>query len=215
MKTRFYAILRGLTQKTHLGRRIALAAGGVLLMGLGMAVLEVLNFGTDPYTCLNNGLSMRTSLSLGTCGVLVSLLMFGFVFAFDASKIGIGTLCNMVGFGYAIELFRFILRQTPLADAVKIPFVRIALLVLMLAEFIFAVSLYLAADLGSAPYDAVPEILTKRLRKPFVLVRMIWDAAAVCIGFLLGSTVGVTTVVCALGVGPMAALVKRLFEDKL
>lgn len=215
MKNRCKTIVCGLTQKSHIWRRIALSAGGVLLMGLGMAVLEVLNFGTDPYTCMNIGLSMHTPFSLGTCGVLISLFLFAFVFVFDAGKIGIGTLFNMVGFGYAIEFFRAILRHTSLQTAIRIPAVRILLFVLMLAEFIFAVSLYLAADLGGAPYDAAPEILCKMTGKPFVSVRMLWDAAAVCIGFLLGSTVGITTVVCALGVGPTAAIVKRWLENRL
>ena len=56
-----------------------------------MSIIEKLNFGTDPYTCLNNGLSLHTSISLGTWGLIVSAVLAVFVIIANAEKIGIGT----------------------------------------------------------------------------------------------------------------------------
>ncbi|MBE6679939.1 MAG: hypothetical protein E7598_05375 [Ruminococcaceae bacterium] len=215
MKEKLITLVRATTNKNKLPLRVLLAAIGVFIMGFGMSVLEKLNFGTDPYTCMNNGISLASGgvISLGTAGLLVSALMLIFVIVFDISSLGLGTVFNMVGFGYSIDLFRFIWK--------KIGFVsvdgtmRYVLLAVMLVIFILAVSVYLAADLGSAPYDALPVIISQKTKLPFVAVRMCWDIAAVVIGFLLGSAVGVTTLVCAFLVGPAAGAVRRAVDKIL
>jgi uncharacterized membrane protein YczE len=215
MKKRLKLIIEATTKKNKLPTRIVLAAFGVLMMGFGMSVIEKLNFGTDPYTCLNNGLSMHTGISLGTWGLIVSAVIAVFVVIFGAEKIGLGTLFNMVGFGYSIDLFRFIWKAAGL-ETIELDFIpRVLLLALMLFIFILAVSLYLASDLGCAPYDAAPEIISEKSKIKFVFVRMAWDVCAVVGGALLGSAIGATTLVCALGVGPAASFVKRKVDRLL
>lgn len=214
MKEKFTQLIHATTKKNKLPLRIFLSAFGVFMMGFGMSVIEKLGAGTDPFTCMNNGLSMVMGLSIGTVNLLVSLVLFGFVVFTDISGLGLGTLFNMVGFGYTIDLFRFIWAKVGFVG-VSDPFWRHTVLLGMLLVFILAVSLYLAADLGSAPYDALPVILAEKTRIRFVFVRMVWDATAVVIGFLLGSAVGITTLVCALLVGPAAALVKKAVDKML
>lgn len=214
MKEKFTQWIHAITKKNKLPLRLFLSALGVFMMGFGMSVIEKLGFGTDPFTCMNNGLSMVMGLSIGTVNLLVSLVLFGFVIFTDISGLGFGTLFNMVGFGYTIDLFRLIWAKVGFVG-VSDPLLRYTVLFGMLLVFILAVSLYLAADLGSAPYDALPVILAKKTRLRFVFVRMVWDAMAVVIGFLLGSAVGITTLVCALLVGPAAALVKKTVDKML
>lgn len=208
MKKRLILIYKGTTEKNKLLTRVLLAVFGIIVMGFSMSVIEKLNFGTDPYTCLNNGLSLHTNISLGTWGLIVSAVLAVFVIIVNAEKIGIGTLVNMVGFGYSIDFFRFVWKSIGYESFALGFGARAALLCIMLVIFIFAVSLYLAADLGCAPYDAAPEIISEKSRIKFVFVRICWDVCAVIAGFLLGSTIGATTLVCALGVGPAASAVK-------
>ena len=190
MKNKIKTIIEATTKKNKLITRILLALSGVITMGFGMSVIEKLGFGTDPYTCLNNGLSLHTSVSLGTWGLIISAVIFIFVIFFGAEKIGLGTLFNMVGFGYSIDLFRFIWRCVGL-ETITLDFpVRLVLLLIMLFIFILAVSLYLASDLGCAPYDAAPELISEKTKIQFVFVRMAWDMCAVLGGFALGSAVG-------------------------
>lgn len=213
MKQKLLALIHATTKKNKLPLRILLAALGVFIMGFGMSVLEKLSFGTDPYTCMNNGISMVSGISLGTAGLLVSAVMLVFVIIFDISSLGLGTIFNMVGFGYSIDLFRFIWSKVGFVGVDGMA--RYVLLCAMLAVFILAVSVYLAADLGSAPYDALPVIISQKSRLPFVAVRMCWDILAVAIGFALGSSVGVTTLVCAFLVGPAASIVRRAVDKIL
>ncbi len=215
MKNKIQAIIKATTEKNKLGTRILLAFLGVFIMGGTMSVIEKLNFGTDPYTCLNIGLSLHSNLSLGTWGLIVSAVLFVFVIIFGIEKIGIGTVANMVGFGYSIDLFRLIWKSVGLESITLPEPARIALLIFMLAVFILAVSLYLASDLGCAPYDAAPELISEKTKLKFTFVRIAWDVCAVLAGFILGSKVGVTTLVCALGVGPVASAVKAWVSKRL
>lgn len=214
MKEKFTKLLYATTKKNKLPLRIFLSAFGVFMMGFGMSVLEKLQFGTDPFTCMNIGFSSVTGLSIGTINLLVSIVLFAFVIFFDISGLGLGTLFNMVGFGYTIDLFRFVWAKVGFVG-VEDGLLRYILLVVMLILFILAVSVYLAADLGSAPYDALPVIISEGAKLRFVIVRMLWDATAVVIGFSLGSAVGVTTLVCALLVGPAAAIVRKAVDKIL
>lgn len=214
MKEKLLLLKQNIFHKEKLAVRVLLAVLGVFTMGFSMSVLEILSFGTDPFTCMNIGISSVTGLSLGTVALLVSAFLFLYVIFADISKIGIGTLVNMVGFGYTVDLFRLIWRSVGFT-APPTGVWRILLLCVMLAVFILAVAVYLAADLGSAPYDATPEILSGKLRIRFVYVRIVWDVTAVLIGFFLGSKVGVTTVVCAFLVGPAAAMVRRAVDRML
>lgn len=214
MKQKLLSLIHATTKKNKLPLRILLSALGVFIMGFGMSVLEKLNFGTDPYTCMNNGISMVSGISLGTAGLLVSAVMLVFVIIFDISSLGLGTVFNMVGFGYSIDLFRFIWGKVGFAG-VEDGAMRYVLLCVMLVIFILAVSVYLAADLGSAPYDALPVIISQKSKIRFVFVRMCWDICAVVIGFALGSAVGVTTLVCAFFVGPAASMVRRVVDKIL
>ena len=58
MKEKILSLVHATTKKNKLPLRIFLAALGVFIMGFGMSVLEKLCFGTDPYTCMNNGISL-------------------------------------------------------------------------------------------------------------------------------------------------------------
>lgn len=214
MREKFIQLVHATTKKNKLPMRIFLSAFGVFMMGFSMSVLEKLHFGTDPFTCMNIGFSSVTGFSVGTVNLLVSVVLFAFVIVFDISGLGLGTLFNMVGFGYTIDLFRFIWAKVGFTGA-EGDLLRYMLLAVMLILFILAVSVYLAADLGSAPYDALPVILAEMTKIRFVFLRVLWDAAAVLIGFSLGSAVGVTTLVCALLVGPAAAIVRKVVDKIL
>ena len=91
MKQKLLELVHATTKKNKLALRILLAFFGVLAMGFGMSVLEKLQFGTDPFTCMNNGISMASGLSLGTVALLVSIVLFLAVIFTDIASIGIGT----------------------------------------------------------------------------------------------------------------------------
>ena len=66
----------------------------------------------------------------------------------------------------------------------------------------------MVADLGVAPYDAVPQLIAARTKRwSCRRVRMAWDISVLSVGFFLGSTVGLTTVLTGFCLGPVIALI--------
>jgi len=78
--------------------------------------------------------------------------------------------------------------------------------------FLLVVAVYLVVDMGVAPYDAMPQIISRQTGISFVITRTLWDLAFVAGGFLAGSTVGPMTLLVAFGMGPMVGVVAKKLE---
>lgn len=203
-------IIKNLFYKERIGRKIIAVLIAVITMGFTLSLLVRVNMGTDPCTSLNLGVSKLLGLSLGNWQVLFNFILLLFVIRFDYTKIGFGTLANMILVGYALDFFSWVWNQVLPQDAFTSLPIRIVVLIPALTIFIFAAAVYMAVDLGTAPYDALPFILSNMQHKvPFRVVRIGWDVTAATIGYLLGSTLGVITVLMAFALGPVIAFVQK------
>ncbi|SHO53236.1 YczE/YyaS/YitT family protein [Anaerocolumna xylanovorans] len=191
-------------------KRIFSVIIAVILMGLSLSFLIRLNFGTDPCSAMNLGISRHLHLSFGTWLVLFNFILFILVILFDRSQIGWGTLANMLLVGYSADFFRWLFDFILPDNAFTALSIRIVVLIPSLLIFVLAAAVYMAVDLGSAPYDALSFIIASKLKKiPFRIIRIAWDMTACLIGFLLGSTIGIVTVLIAFLLGPVIAWVKE------
>ncbi len=194
-------------------KRILAVLAAVIIMGFSLSFLIRLNFGTDPCSSMNLGISNKLSLSFGSWQVIFNSLLFIIVILFDRTQIGWGTLANMLLVGYCADFFTWLFDQILPADAFHSLLIRIAVLIPALILFILSAAVYMAVDLGSAPYDATVFILASRFRKiPFRVIRMAWDLTACIIGFLMGTTIGFITIAIAFLLGPVIAWVKSRLD---
>jgi uncharacterized membrane protein YczE len=190
-------------------KRIVALIAAIILLGLSLSFLIRIDFGTDPCSSMNLGISNALGISFGNWQVIFSAFLFIIVILFDRSQIGWGTLVNMLFVGYCVDFFTWVSDYIIPTDAFASLGIRIAVLIPALIIFIFSAAVYMAVDLGSAPYDAVVFILATKLKFiPFRYLRMGWDIMACIIGFLLGSTIGIVTVIMAFALGPVISWVK-------
>ena len=77
--------------------------------------------------------------------------------------------------------------------------------------------IYLVANLGAGPRDGLMVGLQKKTNLPIALVRATIEITVVSIGWYLGGTVGIGTLLFAFGIGPCVALglylVDKIFND--
>lgn len=193
--------------RPRMGRRLTALAVSLAAMGACVAVFKTVGFGTDPCSTFTLGVSARTGVSFGTCQMLFNLIMFIPVLRCDLSRVGIGTLGNMVGVGYIADFC--MARLQPLIPAEGLSMAaRVVMFAVSMAAFLTAAAFYMVVDLGVAPYDAMPQLIAARLgRWSYRRVRMAWDLGVLGVGFLLGSTVGLTTVITGFFLGPVIAFV--------
>jgi uncharacterized membrane protein YczE len=175
--------------------RFALLFAGLALYGFSDGLLILAGIGLDPWDVLHQGLSRTFGLQVGTWAILVGVVvLLGWIPL--RQRPGIGTVCNVVVVGLVINAT---LAVVPAPHAVL---AQAGLLVIAVVLNGIATGAYIGAGLGPGPRDGLSTGIAARgvsLR----LVRTTVEVSVLVIGWLLGGTVGVGTVVYALSIGPI------------
>lgn len=188
----------------------------VIILGFCLSFLDKTSFGTDPCTTFNLGISKSLGLSLGNWQALFNSFLFLFVFLFGRDQIGWGTLANMFVVGYSYDFFSWINGMLLPADLFDTMLNRLLITIPILALFIIAVAIYISIEQGIAPYDAIPNMISKKLVNiPFKLIRMGWDISITILGVLLGEKIGLITIIMAFTIGPTISFVDKHIVSKL
>ena len=193
---------------------------GVVFIGISVGLMRIANFGTDPFSCMNLGISSNLPVSYGTCQLLVNLVLFIVMVLALRKAIGLGTLVNMAGCGYTADFLLWILGHFNISTESMDEHLVIRV-VLMLAAVIllgFGAGLYMQCDIGIAPYDALGQVIEQAVhgKLQYKWTRIGTDLICVTVGFLLGSVVGVATVITAFFTGPLVTFFRnRLAKTKL
>ena len=211
MKEAFIGWFKGMA-RPKMERRIPACILSIVCMGFCVAMLDRIAFGTDPCSCFNLGFSKKMGWSFGTWQALCNLLLFFIVIRFDTSRIGLGTFVNAFLVGYFAEFFMFVLDFFPAINAALPLLTRTLIFLPVGVLFLTVVAIYIVVDMGVAPYDAMPQILSKKTGLSFVITRTAWDLAFVIGGLLCGSNVGPMTLLVAFGMGPMVGVVAKKIE---
>ena len=193
-------------------RRILMTISGVLVAGFSVGMFNFSAFGMDPFQVFAHGVWEHINIGFGTFYMILNLIMLIFIFIIDKHKIGLGTVINIFLLGYVVEF-------TSWFFATRIPnpsiWIRILFLVVGIIILCFGSSLYFIGDLGVSTYDAVALILSEKKVARFQYCRIGSDLICTIIGFLLGATVGVGTLVTALFMGPIIAFFNKLISIPL
>ena len=187
---------------------------GVVFMGFFLSFLIEVSLGTDPCTFMNVTISEKLHILFGTWQLILNAVLLIFVVLFDRHQIGPGTIANMVLIGYISDFCRWLWKRTiPEYIFKEMPYRAIIFIVALLC-FVVAASLYMNADMGVTPYDAIPVILGERVLKkvPFKFVRIAFDGTVLLIGFLLGGRVEICTVLMVFLLGPTITAVGRFLN---
>ena len=203
----------------NFAKRLAFMLPAVILMGVFVSILVEIGWGTDPASFMNLNIASALGWGLGNTEVLVYGLMLVFTFIFGAQMIGFGTLANMILIGYVVDLCRWIWRNIGFAAFIADSSTPVCILifVITLICFVIVAAIYINAQMGVAPYDAMPQIISEWIPKvPFFVIRILFDLAAVLIGVIAGklnpegiqgSAIG--SIVMSFMLGPVISLVGK------
>ena len=199
-------------------RSFFLMIAGVIVMGIGVSLLKVTDFGTDPYSSMNYGVSEKIGLSLGTYQLFFNITLLIVVLFIDRKMIGTGTLGNMILVGYSADFCTYILY-----DVLHIPSElslseRVAVLIPALIIFVIAAACYMQSDHGTSPYDAIPFIINNKIEEKtqkkgtYKIVRLCYDAFFTVVSIIVGGEWGVTTILMVVLLGPTVEFVGNLLH---
>ena len=182
---------------------------GLSIFGFGHAILFGSNFGVSPWMVLAQGLAIQFEIGIGLSIIVVSFGVLLFWIPLK-EKPGIGTFINFFVVAAVIEMtLPYIPYQTDIS--LKLLQVFVGILVIGIGG-----SIYLIANLGPGPRDGLMTGLSRKTGTPMAYVRNVLEVSVVIIGWSLGGTAGVGTLIFAIMIGPVIVaymyLMKTIFE---
>ena len=183
---------------------------GLMLFGLGEGLLIVSFTGASPWSVLAQGISLNVNLSVGMITLIISLCVL-ILWIPLGQKLGMATVLNALIIAVMIDLcIKFV--PTP-----SNYYNQLILAIISVITVGIGGGIYLVANLGAGPRDGLMVGLQKKTNLPIALVRATIEITVVSIGWYLGGTVGIGTLLFAFGIGPCVALglylVDKIFND--
>ena len=211
------------SEKKTFTKRLAMMLTGILFIGICVGSFRLSAFGVDAFTCMNLGISGFIHMSFGTWQLIMNAVILVVIFFTVRRCIGLGTIVNMICVGYLADFICWLF-QDILNIAMTLP-LRIAALLIGMLFAGMGVALYMVADMGIAPYDAVGIIIEELTHNKlkYDKARVISDVAVVIIGVAfclmshgnLGLIIGIGTVCNALFNGPLIQFFKTHVTEKM
>ena len=182
---------------------------GLSLFGLGEGLLIVSFTGASPWSVLAQGISLNVNLSIGTITLLISIAVL-ILWIPLGQKPGMGTIFNALIIAIMIDLC---IKYVPTPSNYIYQLLLAVISVIMVG---IGGGIYLVSNLGAGPRDGLMIGLQKITNFPIAAVRATLEVSVVSIGWYLGGTVGVGTLLFAFGIGPCVALglylVDKIFD---
>ena len=180
---------------------------GLSLFGFGESLLIHSTIGVSPWTVLAEGLSLKLNWSVGFATFIVSVLVLS-AWIFLKQKPGLGTLLNIIIIAGMIDLSLY------LFDFSTNNFLLNVLTGILGVLFVgLGSGIYLIANLGPGPRDGLMTGLQRITKFPIAWVRASIEISVVILGWILGGTVGIGTLIFAFGIGPAVALGLYLINE--
>ena len=167
---------------------------GLILFGIGEALLITANIGVSPWFVLHQGLAFKTGYTIGITTFIVSVAVLLLWFPLK-QKPGVGTILNAILISVVIDLSLFFL---PYPKEFLFQLIQV-----FIGIFIIGIGsgYYLVANLGPGPRDGLMTGINKQTNQSITLIRTLLEITAVIVGFYLGGIVGVGTILYALLIG--------------
>ena len=159
--------------------------------------------GLSPWDVLNQGISEHTALSFGTANIVVAVCVLVVAWTLGA-RVGPGTIANAVFIGLFVDGLLAVSAIDALSDsslAARILFMFAGVVVIGLGT-----GFYIGAGMGAGPRDSLMLVVAHRTHTRIGVARAAIEIAVTVVGFALGGTVGIGTLVFAFGIGPAVEL---------
>ena len=176
---------------------------GLFLFGVGESILVVSQNGVTPWTVLAEGIAKKLTIGVGLSTFIISCIVLILWLPLKL-KPGLGTLMNIIII--ALTMGGLI----PLMQFLKEIFNPLFLSFLGTLLVGFGSGIYLITNLGPGTRDGLMTGISKKYNKPISLIRFSIEFSVVFLGWLLGGTFGLGTLIFAALIGPSISISLKL-----
>ncbi|MEI2714015.1 MAG: hypothetical protein V9G04_12185 [Nocardioides sp.] len=177
-----------------MGRRLGQLLVGCVVLGVGIALLLAARLGADGYTMLVSGTVIASGVEFWVINTVLGLLLV-LVALLRGRRPGLGTLVQPVVVGVTVSL---VLPYVPEPESLVARALEFGLGFLTLA---LGVAMYLAVRLGAGPAEGAALAFDPPL--PFKWSYSVFQAVTTLVGWALGATLGIGTLIVIVGIGPL------------
>jgi len=170
---------------------------GFLAWGFGLGLFVRAGLGLGPWDAFHQGLGFQLGITIGTASIIASVIVLLFWIPLR-QRPGLGTILNALTIGPATDFSLWLL-----PPEIESLWLRAAMLAGGMACVGLGSALYLPAGLGAGPRDGLMMGLHDKLGWSIRVSRTAVEASALVIGWAMGGTVGIGTLVFAFGIGPL------------
>lgn len=169
---------------------------GLFLYALGIVFAMNAHIGYAPWDAFHIGIAKTTGISIGTASITVGIIIV-IIAVLLGEKFGLGTILNMVLIGVFLDML-FLLNIIPVANNLLL-----GILMMIVGLYIIALGsyFYIGSAFGAGPRDSLMVALTRKTGLPVGLCRGSIELLAVFIGWILGGSLGIGTVISAFIIG--------------
>ena len=172
---------------------------GLVIFGFGESLLIHSMIGLSPWLVLAEGIAINLNWSIGfatfVCSVGVLLIWLPL-----KQKPGVGTILNIIIIAGTIDLSMYLFNFSINSNFTNLILGFLGVILVGLGS-----GIYLIANLGPGPRDGLMTGLQRVTQYPIAWVRVCIEVSVVGVGWILGGTVGVGTLLFAFGIGPAVA----------
>ena len=201
-------MLKDLRQNRTVGAillNMLIAFVSLFVNGFGVYLTIQANIGAGPWDVLNIGVSKTLGILYGNASIAISITIL-IIDIILREPIGIAMFIDALTVGKAVDFYN----RLNVVPAVKNPLVGVLVMIAGLIVLAYTQFTYMSASLGCGPRDTLLVGIAKRLWKlPIGLVSILLLGTATLIGWLLGGPVGLGTIICAFGTGPVMQVAFR------
>ena len=178
---------------------------GLIVFGFGHAILFAANLGVSPWMVLSQGITVQTGWSIGWTIIVVSVLVLLLWLPLKQVP-GLGTIINSLVVAAVIEVS---INFLPTFEHILVQSVQALIGIIFIA---MGTGIYLIANLGPGPRDGLMTGLQKVTDLPLAYVRNGLELTVVLLGWSIGGTAGIATLIFAIFIGPLAALAMQFLR---
>ena len=170
-------------------KRIPLLLLGFILLSIGVMLTKRAVLGMDAWGVFHQGLSLNLGFTFGEITIYLGLLILIPSILLLKTKIGIGTILNILLVGLMIDLSDYVFTYIPITYIDKT-----VLLVAGLVIMTFGRALYISTGLGEGPRDGLFVGLSRITKIDIKYIKPAIEFTVLLSGFLLGGQVWFGTV---------------------
>ncbi|MCW9710439.1 YitT family protein [Avibacterium sp. 21-586] len=166
----------------------------LLLLGFGEGLLLLSNLGSAPWTVLSQGIALQAGFSVGWASLLISAFVMLMWIPLKL-RVGLGTILNTLLVALALGI------TTAFIPAPNDLLLRIGYAIVGILLFSISSAFYLTCHQGGGPRDGLMVGLCSYFHCKVGVMRTIMEASVCTLGFLLGGTIGIGTLLFSFSVG--------------